>query len=90
MDSDSKNDEEDRCDHDGVETEEDLVCCKYSLVLSSMYCPDVHWYKHPVLESQYMESDRLVAVDKNLMKLMEKAHSHRSLPLVVIKSNCAQ
>ena len=42
VDSDSEDDEEEKCEHEGVETEEDFVCCKCGLVLSSIYQPDVH------------------------------------------------
>ena len=85
VDSDSEDDEEEKCEHEGVETEEDFVCCKCGLVLSSIYQPDVHWHEHAVLDRQYTDSDRLVAVDKNLVKFMEKANLHRSLPLVVMQ-----
>ena len=85
VDSDSEDDEEEQCEHEGVEMAEDFVCCKCGLVLSSIYQPDVHWHEHAVLDRQYTDSDRLVAVDKNLMKFMEKADFHRSLPLVVIQ-----
>ena len=37
-DSDSENDEEEKCEHrEGVETEEDFVCCKCGLVLSNIF-----------------------------------------------------
>ena len=45
----------------------------------------VHWHEHAVLDRQYTNLDRLVAVDKKFMKFMEKANLHRSLPLVVIQ-----
>ena len=32
VDSDSEGDEEESCEHEGVETEEDFVCCKCGLV----------------------------------------------------------
>ena len=85
VESDSDEDEEKQCNHEGVETEEDFVCCKCGLVLSSIFQPDVHWHQHAVLDRQYTYSDRLVGLDKNLVKFMEKVNLHRSLPLVVIQ-----
>ena len=40
VDSDSEDDEEEQREHEGVETEEDFVCCKCGLVLSSIFQPD--------------------------------------------------
>ena len=48
VDSDSEDDEEEKWEHEGVETEEDFVCCQCGLVLSSIYQPDVHWHEHAV------------------------------------------
>ena len=65
VDSDSEEDEEEQCEHEGVETEEDFVCCECGLVLSGIHQTDVHWHEHTVLDRQYTDSDRLVAVGKN-------------------------
>ena len=83
VESESEDDEEKQCDHEGVETEEDFVCRKCDLALSGISQPDVYWREHAVLDQEYTDADRLTAVDKNLIKFMERANLHRSLPLVV-------
>ena len=40
VDSDSEDDEEEKCEPEGVETGEDFVCCKCGLVLPSIFQPD--------------------------------------------------
>ena len=44
------------------------ISCAVSLVLSSIYQLDIHLHQHAVVDRQYTDSDRLVAVEKNLKK----------------------
>lgn len=69
------------CIHEGVETEEDYVCCKCGLVLDNIYRVDVHWFDHATEDREYNDSDRLQAVDKTLIKFMEKSDLRSSMPL---------
>ena len=39
----SAEDEEKKCVHESIETEEAYVCCKCGLVLEDIFQPDIHW-----------------------------------------------
>ena len=71
--------------HEGVETEECYVCCKCGLVLDNLYRPDVDWFEHSMLDRRYTDVDRCNAVDKNLLKFLEKVNMRSSLPLHIIQ-----
>ena len=78
-------DQEEKCEHEGIETEEALVCCKCGLVLDNIYLPDVHWFDHAQMERSYTSADRLNAVDKALVKFIEKIGYCTNIPLNVIE-----
>ena len=42
----SAEDEEKKCVHESIETEEAYVCCKCGLVLEDIFQPDIHWCDH--------------------------------------------
>jgi len=81
------------CDHEGIDTEEAFVCKKCGLVLDNIYLPDVNWFEHAMPARIYSDVDRLQAVNKNLIRFMEKAGLQRSLYIIqermrVMKINC--
>ena len=46
----SAEDEEKKCVHESIETEEAYVCCKCGLVLEDIFQPDIHWCDHALMK----------------------------------------
>ena len=59
----SGEDEEKKCVHESIETEEAYVCCKCGLVLEDIFQPDIHWCDHALMPRIYGGADRLNAID---------------------------
>ena len=64
----SAEDEEKKCVHESIATEEAYVCCKCGLVLEDIFQPDIHWCDHALMPRIYGGADRLNAMHKVLMK----------------------
>ena len=45
----SPGDEEKKCVHEAIQTEEAYVCCKCGLVLEDIFQPDIHWCDHALM-----------------------------------------
>ena len=58
----SAEDEEKKCVHESIETEEAYVCCKCGLVLEDIFQPDIHWCDHALMPRIYGGADRLNAM----------------------------
>ena len=69
----SAEDEEKKCVHESIETEEDYVCCKCGLMLEDIFQPDIHWCDHALMPRIYGGADRLNAMHKVLIKFLDKA-----------------
>ena len=69
----SDEDEEKKCVHESIETEEAYVCCKCGLVLEDIFQPDIHWCDHALMPRIYGGADCLNAMHKVLIKFLDKA-----------------
>ena len=77
----SAEDEEKKCVHESIETEEAYVCCKCGLVLEDIFQPDIHWCDHALIPRIYGGADRLNAMHKVLIKFLDKISFCTYLPM---------
>ena len=73
----SAEDEEKKCEHESIETEEAYVCC----VVEDTFQPDIHWCDHALMPRIYGGADRLNAMHKVLIKFLDKISFCTYLPM---------
>ena len=81
----SAEDEEKKCVHESIETEEAYVCCKCGLVLEDIFQPDIHWCDHAFMPRIYGGADRLNAMHKVLIKFLDKISFCTYLPMYTLE-----
>ena len=81
----SAEDEEKKCVHESIETEEAYVCCKCGLVLEDIFQPDIHWCDHALMPRIYGGADRLNAMHKVLIKFLDKISFCTYLPMYTLE-----
>ena len=81
----SAEDEEKKCVHESIETEEAYVCCKCGLVLEDIFQPDIHWCDHVLMPRIYGGADRLNAMHKVLIKFLDKISFCTYLPMYTLE-----
>ena len=81
----SDEDEEKKCVHESIETEEAYVCCKCGLVLEDIFQPDIHWCDHALMPRIYGGADRLNAMHKVLIKFLDKISFCTYLPMYTLE-----
>ena len=81
----SAEDEEKKCVHESIETEEAYVCCKCCLVLEDIFQPDIHWCDHALMPRIYGGADRLNAMHKVLIKVLDKISFCTYLPMYTLE-----
>ena len=81
----SAEDEEKKCVHESIETEEAYVCCKCGLVLEDIFQPDIHWCDHALMPRIYSGADRLNAMHKVLIKFLDKISFCTYLPMYTLE-----
>ena len=77
----SPGDEEKKCVHEAIQTEEAYVCCKCGLVLEDIFQPDIHWCDHALMPRIYSGTDRLNAMNKALINFLDKVSFCTYLPM---------
>ena len=81
----SAEDEEKKCVHESIETEEAYVCCKCGLVLEDIFQPDIHWCDHALMPRIYGGADRLNAMHKVSIKFLDKISFCTYLPMYTLE-----
>ena len=81
----SAEDEEKKCVHESIETEEAYVCCKCGLVLEDIFKPDIHCCDHALMPRIYGGADRLNAMHKVLIKFLDKISFCTYLPMYTLE-----
>ena len=67
--------------HEGIGTDEELVCSECGLVLGQVYCPDLHWLEHAVKAKEHTDMSHLNAVDRTSADFIDRVGWCNSLPL---------
>ena len=81
----SPGDEEKKCMNEAIETEEDNVCSTWFLALKDIFQPDIHWCDHAFMLRIYSGTDRLKAINKALMKFLDKVSFCTYLPMYTLE-----
>ena len=81
----SPGDEEKKCVHEAIQTEEAYVCCKCGLVLEDIFQPDIHWCDHALMPRIYSGTDRLNAMNKALINFLDKVSLCTYLPMYTLE-----
>ena len=63
---------QEKCVHEGIETDEEFVCQKCGLVLGQVYNRDLHWLEYAVKAREVTDIDRLNAVDQTLADFLDR------------------
>lgn len=78
-------DEEKKCLHEEIETEDEYTCRKCGVVLTSKFQPDALWFDHAMGERVYSDVDRLNAATKALNTFIERVELETNVPLYVLQ-----
>lgn len=83
----SETEEEDKkCLRDECVEREEAYVCRNCGLGDNLYQPDMDWHNHAVMEREYTDTDRLNAIDSNLLQFLEKVDwTGSSTPRCVIQ-----